>query len=217
LPGRAALPASPAARSSRALTTRRAPTFPGYAADGYARVKGLGCCVVTFTVGSLSAINAVAGAYAENLPIICVTGGPNTNDFDTTRIVHHSTGRRGDFMQELACFREVTCAQEVIRSLDEAHEQIDRALSAAVKHSKPAYICICCNLAALPHPSFAAAPLPYSISPRLSNPAALEAAADAAAQFLGAAAKPVLVAGALLRTAGAAREFMELVEASGYA
>lgn len=34
----------------------------GYAADGYARAKGVGCCVVTFTVGGLSAINAIAGA-----------------------------------------------------------------------------------------------------------------------------------------------------------
>lgn len=69
----------------------------GYAADGYARAKGafivvrvteclrsdnttlgvlagVGCLVVTFTVGGLSAINAVAGAYAEDFPLICITG-----------------------------------------------------------------------------------------------------------------------------------------------
>lgn len=33
----------------------------GYAADGHARGAGLGCVVVTFTVGSLSVVNAVAG------------------------------------------------------------------------------------------------------------------------------------------------------------
>ena len=37
----------------------------GYAADGYARARGLGVLVVTFTVGGLSAINAVAGAYSS--------------------------------------------------------------------------------------------------------------------------------------------------------
>lgn len=37
-------------------------------------LPGVGCLAVTFTVGGLSAINAVAGAYAENLPIICITG-----------------------------------------------------------------------------------------------------------------------------------------------
>lgn len=37
----------------------------GYAADGYARAQGVAAMVVTFTVGGLSAINAVAGAYSD--------------------------------------------------------------------------------------------------------------------------------------------------------
>lgn len=37
-------------------------------------LAGVGCLAVTFTVGGLSAINAVAGAYAEDLPVICITG-----------------------------------------------------------------------------------------------------------------------------------------------
>ncbi|KAJ0601444.1 putative pyruvate decarboxylase [Helianthus annuus] len=44
----------------------------GYAADGYARSRGVGACVVTFTVGGLSVLNAIAGAYSENLPLICI-------------------------------------------------------------------------------------------------------------------------------------------------
>lgn len=42
----------------------------GYAADGYARAKGVGCCVVTFCVGGFSVFNAVAGAYSEDLPLL---------------------------------------------------------------------------------------------------------------------------------------------------
>jgi pyruvate decarboxylase len=52
----------------------------GYAADGYARARGVGACAVTFTVGGLSVLNAIAGAYSENLPVVCVVGGPNSND-----------------------------------------------------------------------------------------------------------------------------------------
>ncbi len=48
----------------------------GYAADGYARVKGAAAVVVTFTVGGLSLVNAIAGAYAEDLPVIVISGGP---------------------------------------------------------------------------------------------------------------------------------------------
>lgn len=40
-----------------------------YAADGYARGKGLAAVVTTFGVGGLSALNAVAGAYAGGRPV----------------------------------------------------------------------------------------------------------------------------------------------------
>lgn len=51
-----------------------------YAADGYARIKGsihlcsnlthlgAGCLITTYGVGELSAINGVAGSYAERVP-----------------------------------------------------------------------------------------------------------------------------------------------------
>ena len=82
----------------------------GYAADGYARCRGVGACVVTFTVGGLSVINAIAGSYSENLPIICLVGGPNSNDYGTNRILHHTIGIP-DFSQEVRCFQQVTCYQ----------------------------------------------------------------------------------------------------------
>lgn len=82
----------------------------GYAADGYARSRGVGACVVTFTVGGLSVLNAIAGAYSENLPVICIVGGPNSNDYGTNRILHHTIGLP-DFSQELRCFQTITCYQ----------------------------------------------------------------------------------------------------------
>lgn len=88
----------------------------GYAADGYARSRGVGACVVTFTVGGLSVLNAIAGAYSENLPVICIVGGPNSNDFGTNRILHHTIGLP-DFSQELRCFQTVTCHQVSISSI----------------------------------------------------------------------------------------------------
>jgi pyruvate decarboxylase len=58
----------------------------------------------------LSVINAIAGAYSENLPLICIVGGPNSNDYGTNRILHHTIGIP-DFSQELRCFQTVTCFQ----------------------------------------------------------------------------------------------------------
>ncbi|GES96150.1 alpha-keto acid decarboxylase family protein [Rhizophagus clarus] len=46
----------------------------GYAADGYARVNKIGALVTTFGVGELSAINAIAGSYAEMVPVVHIVG-----------------------------------------------------------------------------------------------------------------------------------------------
>lgn len=54
-----------------------------YAADGYARIRGVGAFATTFGVGELSAINGVAGAYAEKVPVVVITGSPATINFRT--------------------------------------------------------------------------------------------------------------------------------------
>ncbi|KAM0864283.1 hypothetical protein ACQ4PT_044021 [Festuca glaucescens] len=166
----------------------------GYAADGYARAKGVGACAVTFTVGGLSVINAIAGAYSENLPVICIVGGPNSNDHGTNRILHHTIGLP-DFSQELRCFQPVTCHQVVINNLDDAHEQIDKAIATALKESKPVYISVACNIPGVSHPAFSHEPIPYCLAVRQSNKMGLEAALQATVDFLNKAVKPVMVAG----------------------
>ncbi|KAK3406835.1 hypothetical protein EUGRSUZ_K02968 [Eucalyptus grandis] len=188
----------------------------GYAADGYARSRGVGACVVTFTVGGLSVINAIAGAYSENLPLICIVGGPNSNDYGSNRLLHHSIGLP-DFTQELRCFQTVTCHQAVVNNLEDAQEQIDTAIFTALKESKPVYISISCNLTSIPHPTFSRKPITFSLSPRLSDQMVLEAAVEAAAEFLNKAVKPVMVAGPNLRIAKACDTFVELADVSGYA
>ncbi|CAI9261477.1 unnamed protein product [Lactuca saligna] len=187
----------------------------GYAADGYARSRGVGACVVTFTVGGLSVINAIAGAYSENLPVICIVGGPNSNDYGTNRIIHHTVGLP-DFTQELRCFQTITCFQAVVNDLEDAHELIDKAISTALTESRPVYISISCNLPTISHPTFSREPIPFSLSPKLSNKMGLEAAIEAAAEFLNKAVKPVMVAGPKLRVAKACDEFIELADSCGY-
>ncbi|XP_010922580.1 pyruvate decarboxylase 2 [Elaeis guineensis] len=187
----------------------------GYAADGYARSRGVGACVVTFSVGGLSVLNAIAGAYSENLPVICIVGGPNSNDYGTNRILHHTIGLP-DFSQELRCFQTVTCYQAVVNHLEDAHELIDTAISTALKESKPVYISVSCNLPAIPHPTFSREPVPFFLSPRLSNKIGLEAAVEATAEFLSKAVKPVLVGGPKIRVAKAGKAFVELADACGY-
>lgn len=77
-----------------------------YSADGYARARGAACAVVTFTVGGLSAVNGVAGAYSDDLPLILVSGGPNSNDYASDRVLHHTIGEI-DRRQALEVYRHV--------------------------------------------------------------------------------------------------------------
>ncbi|XP_022144024.1 pyruvate decarboxylase 1-like [Momordica charantia] len=189
----------------------------GYAADGYARRRGVGACAVTFTVGGLSLINAVAGAYSEDVPVVCIVGGPNSNDYWSKKILHHTIGLP-DIGQELRCFRNVTCHQAIIDNLEEAQWEIDRAICKCLEKRKPVYISICCDLVAIPHPSFSIHPLiPLSPSTKPSNKMGLEVAVEKAAQLLNNAVKPVLVGGKKLRAAGAEAAFVELADACGYA
>ncbi|CAN0927601.1 Pyruvate decarboxylase 1, partial [Linum grandiflorum] len=134
----------------------------------------------------------------------------------TNRILHHTIGLP-DFSQELRCFQTITCYQAVVNTLDDAHEQIDTAISTALKESKPVYISISCNLPAIPHPTFIRDPVPFSISPVVSNQKGLEAAVEAAAEFMNKAVKPVIVGGPKLRVGKAQKAFVELADASGYA
>ena len=75
----------------------------GYAADGYARATGgPSAAVVTYSVGGLSLLNAVAGAYAEDLPLIAISGGPNTNSEAEWEYLHHTLGEVDyDYQREI--------------------------------------------------------------------------------------------------------------------
>ena len=185
-----------------------------FAAEGYARAQGAAACVVTFSVGALSALNGIGGAYAESLPVILISGGPNSNDAAAGHLLHHTLGTH-DFSYQLEIAARLTCAAVAITSADDAPFLIDLAIRCALREQKPAYIEIPCNLAATP----CASPGPISSLTRTlpSDPATLKAAVSAAAEFLAARSKPMLLAGPKLRPAGAVAAFLKLAEALGCA
>jgi indolepyruvate decarboxylase len=72
----------------------------GFSAEGYARANDAAAALVTFGVGAISAFNALGGAYAEILPVILVSGAPNTNDRSSDHLLHHTLGTH-DFSYQL--------------------------------------------------------------------------------------------------------------------
>uniref|UniRef100_A0A383VUS6 pyruvate decarboxylase n=1 Tax=Tetradesmus obliquus TaxID=3088 RepID=A0A383VUS6_TETOB len=188
----------------------------GYAADGFCRRRGVGACAFTYCVGGLSLINACAGCYSEDLPVIFISGGPNSNDFSANHVIHHTIGLP-DLTQQYRAFKEVTCAAVVVQHLAQAHHQIDYAISEALKQKKPAYIEICCNLAGLSHPSFTVPPIPMNPTLLSTNAHSLAEAVEASNKVLAAAVKPVLLGGPRLRAGSRQAAFLALADALGCA
>ncbi len=185
----------------------------GYAADGYARAKGLAAVFVTYSVGGLSILNAAAGAYAEELPVVFVSGAPNTNAAAKHHLLHHTLGTIDfDYVREM--FAKVTVEAVTVRRQDEAAGQIDHAMGQALLHKKPVYIEIACNIAGLP----ITAPTCPLVVPKFETcPQALDRAVSHALELLGKAVKPVIVAGPKIRAWNSIESFQKLVDASGYA
>ena len=108
-----------------------------YAADGYARIHGIGAFSSTYGVGELSAINGVAGAFAERVPVVVITGSPATINFRTRPLLHHTLG---DYQIPLRMYEKITVASTQLDSAETAPAEIDRVLSACLSHQQPVYI-----------------------------------------------------------------------------
>ena len=120
----------------------------GYAADGYARMRGIGALCTTFGVGELSAINAVAGSFAEHVPVVHIVGSPPLGTQAAARIVHHSLGD-GVFTHFAEMHEKITCAQAALTAAT-ACAEIDRVLSTVRTRRLPGYLLIPADVAVAP-------------------------------------------------------------------
>ncbi|KAI1164970.1 putative pyruvate decarboxylase [Nemania serpens] len=110
-----------------------------YAADGYARVKGMGAIVTTFGVGELSAINGLAGAYSEMVPVVHIVGCPSTISQRNNMLLHHTLGN-GDFNAFAGMSATVSCVVAKLNDPSEIATQIDHALRECYLRNRPVYI-----------------------------------------------------------------------------
>jgi TPP-dependent 2-oxoacid decarboxylase len=97
-----------------------------YAADGYARTKGIGALVTTYGVGDLSAVCGIAGSRAEHVPVIFISGVPPLFAMESRLRVHHSLAE-GNFDNVMNCLKEFTVVNTRLTP-GNAVEEIDRAI-----------------------------------------------------------------------------------------
>jgi indolepyruvate decarboxylase len=170
----------------------------GYAADGYARLHGLGALSTTFGVGELSAINAVAGSYAEHVPVLHVVGAPATATQAAARATHHSLGD-GDFGHFARMTAEVTAVQAVLTAEDaalgRATAEIDRVITAVRDRRLPGYLVIPADVSEAPAERPSGALPPY---PPVTDPAVLDRFRAAIAERLAVARSVAALADVLV-------------------
>jgi indolepyruvate decarboxylase len=189
----------------------------GYAADAYARYRGIGVCSVTYGVGSQSLYNAVAGAFVEFCPVVLVNGSPVLEKIDNLRnrgilFAHAIDPLRTD----RTIFGPVTVASAEITSADEAPAEIDRVLRACITFHRPVYLEV--------HQGIWSKPCDAPLNPLAPDPPRREDEQDQiAATKVGVsevlaqikkAQHPVLWGGEMLQRLGLADAFGSLVKKS---
>lgn len=177
----------------------------GYAADGYARIHGLGAVCVTYCVGGLSLANSVAGAYAEKSPVVVISGAPGVEERKTDPLLHH---RVRDFSTQREVFEKITVASSSLDDPLTAFREIDRCLEAAVRYKRPVYIEIprdrVLSKSLYPH-----VPAESHIK---SDAHALKEALNESKELIAASSRPIIIAGVEMHRFGLRQSVLDLAE-----
>lgn len=168
-----------------------------YAADGYARCRGAGALLTTYGVGELSALNGIAGSYAEYLPVIHIVGAPHLAVQHARALVHHTLGD-GDFTHFARIGAECSVAQASLTA-DNACTEIDRVLCTALAQRRPGYLVLPGDVAVMP-----ATPPENALmlEPDFASVQRLEAFRRSAQSLLGGATRIALLADFLAQRFG---------------
>lgn len=198
--------------SSIAVVTTCNELNAGYATDAYARMAGVGAMCVTYGVGGFSAYNAVAGAFAERVPVVVVSGGPRRALRESLHphLLHHTIG---DMRLQHRIFEHVTQAAVVLTSPDRAPRHIDETLAACLKYSRPVYIEIPADMVSAP--CHGVGPWAPDLSLHVDPEVLQEAVAETQA-LIKSSDQTVILAGAEAYRLGLADALRSFVAHAGY-
>lgn len=180
----------------------------GYAADVYARLNGLGVALVTYGVGALNMVNAIAMAYAEQSPLLVVAGAPEIQWQERDVLFYH---RVKSSETQLRVYQEVTAAQASIRDAAHAAAEIDRVIDTVRRLSRPGFIEIARDVVNLPLPAMPAIHSRQIVDSHEQEQGIQEALNEIVSR-LNASKRPVFYAGLEIERFGLKKKLIELVE-----
>lgn len=177
----------------------------GFAADAYARLRGLGVALVTYGAGGLNMVNPIGLAYAEESPVLVLSGSPETRYRSQKPHLHHCVKT---FDTQYNVFREVTESQTLLSNPTIAQDEIDRVIDTTLAQSRPGYIEIPRDMVnqdiPIEHREKAPQPDP---APGLSE------VISEVIERLKSAKRPVVLAGVEVRRFGLKDKIVQLVQA----
>src|SRR5213592_2033871 len=176
----------------------------GFAADAYARVRGLGAVCVTYCVGGLKVANTTAEAFAEKSPVVVISGAPGITEREKNPLLHHKVR---EFDTQKKVFEQLTIASTVLSDPQTAFQEIDRVLHAALRYKRPVYI-------ELPRDMVFAPGIAYHRPQEIheqSDPETVRAALAEAEGMINKARRPVLLADVEVHRFGLQDALMRLV------
>jgi indolepyruvate decarboxylase len=200
------------ARGLEIVTLSHEPAV-GFAADGYARsTRRLGVVCVTYGAGGHNVVNPVAGAYAEQVPLLVFSGGPGEAEQKIASIHHQVKDVEG----QCRIFAEVTCAARILRHPELAAREVHETVARILAEHRPGYLEVHRDMVDVPiHVPREILDWDGSFPRPASDPRKLaEAVAETTARLRG-ARRPLLIGGVELFRERAERGFLRLAEKLG--
>ena len=176
----------------------------GFAADGYARVHGLGAVCITYCVGGLKVANPTAGAFAEKSPVVIISGAPGIKEREKNPLLHHKVR---EFDTQKKVFEQLTIASTVLSDPQTAFQEIDRVLHAALRFKRPVYIELPRDLVFVPG-------IPHHKTPEIherSDLKSLRASLAEAREMINGARRPVVLADVEVHRFGLQAQVLQFV------
>jgi indolepyruvate decarboxylase len=204
-------PASPITISSNANEL-----CAGYAADAYARYRGIGAVYVTYSVGAFSLLNTIAGSFIERVPVLLVNGAPTNKETSieaNAGLLYSHTTRNA--LADVDVFRPFTAAAERITDGTRAPFQIDSVLTAMLTEHRPGYVEVTEDVWRAP--CSAPAGRLAAGSGAIITVSDASAAVEATLELLRSRTRAVLWAGVELQRYGLQSEFLGLLGAANAA
>ena len=197
------------------LEDRGEPTWIGncnelnasYATDAYARINGIGAMVVTHGVGTLSAVNGIAGAYSEHAPVILISGSLPLRAVQHGDLMHHTLidHEKGNLCR---IFAEITEAQARITP-ENAASEIDRLILTAWRRKRP----VCMELPSdIPYLEIEVPENRLRLEMATSDPESLKACTGMILERLKAAKSPAFLLDIDVMRFGVSKQIMEVAE-----